>query len=62
MSAPDLSIGDAVTLKAGGPAMTVVELAGGSVRCVWCDDHLKPHELTVDTRALISAPATEASE
>lgn len=55
---PAFEIGAVVTLTAGGPLMTVVELSGGQARVAWCDEMAKPHELVVDTRALrIQVPA-----
>jgi len=31
------NVGDVVCLKSGGPAMTVTEVSGSQVRCIWFD-------------------------
>lgn len=57
MSEQDLSalcpVGSVVTLAAGGGRMTVVSRCGSEARVAWLDDTGKPHELTVDVRALV---------
>jgi ribosomal protein L37AE/L43A len=53
---PDLTdmhpVGAVVKLAAGDGRMTVVERIGSEARIAWLDDTGKPHELTVDVRAL----------
>ncbi len=54
---PPIVVGSVVTLVAGGPLSTVVERSGTEARIVWTDDLGKPHELTVDVRALRTVAA-----
>jgi uncharacterized protein YodC (DUF2158 family) len=47
-------VGSVVTLAAGGGRMTVVSRTGSEARVAWLDDMGRPHELTVDVRALVA--------
>ncbi len=35
----EIETGDVVELKSGGPSMTVVDVVGELIRCVWWDGH-----------------------
>jgi len=44
----ELSIGDIVELKSGGPPMTVREIESDTVTCIWFDDRHQLQESAFD--------------
>jgi uncharacterized protein YodC (DUF2158 family) len=61
----ELKVGDLVKLKSGGPVMTVVDVDGDEVTCVWfpSDDHRKLREDDFNDATLekVEGPAPQAS-
>ena len=44
--APRLARGDLVRLRSGGPLMTINDIQGDRVDCLWADENAQPQEAT----------------
>jgi uncharacterized protein YodC (DUF2158 family) len=44
--------GDTVALKSGGPAMTIEDIGGAFINCVWIDDAGEHHDQLIDPACL----------
>lgn len=51
----DISIGDVVRLKSGGPQMTVIDLGTTLATLIWFDDDQGFHEACIPTQFLESS-------
>lgn len=57
-----MNIGDTVSLKSGGPLMTVNSMIGGSeAECIWFDDedHLQKAYFPTSALRYVKAPTTK---
>jgi uncharacterized protein YodC (DUF2158 family) len=44
--------GDTVALKSGGPAMTIEDIGGAFINCIWIDDAGEHHDQLIDPACL----------
>jgi uncharacterized protein YodC (DUF2158 family) len=51
----DISIGDVVRLKSGGPSMTVIDIGSSLSTVIWFDDDMGFHEACIPTQFLESS-------
>lgn len=52
MSKDTLNVGDTVTLKSGGPFMTIESVEGGVCKCTWFDDKNQLQQATLNSNLL----------